>query len=140
MQVRLWTKFDLIYYFPILLDFSTSSGSVRFKKQFYSNVSGSGPVEVLYHGYWGTICHNGWDLKAARVVCRQLGYQDAVSNLSYSQAHSVSMCLENVNCTGEELSILNCTHSVRYDHSCRRCSVGVKCGNITEQKSEKEGT
>ena len=136
MQVRFSNGFDLIYYLPILLDFST----VRLKKQFRSSTSGRGRVEVLYHGHWGTICHNGWDSKAARVVCRQLGYPDAVSNFAYSQAHSVSMCFENVNCTGEELSILNCTHSVRYNHSCGRCNVGVECREKRGQKSGKEGT
>ena len=34
---------------------------------------GSGRVEVMINSEWGTVCHNGWSVLSANVVCRQLG-------------------------------------------------------------------
>ena len=41
--------------------------------------SSEGRVEICLGNQYGTICDDGWDADDARVVCRQLGYNDGQS-------------------------------------------------------------
>ena len=91
---------------------------------------GTGRVEVFYNGTWGTICDAGWDIKDARVVCRQLGYKDAARALYRNQVSSGSgqIWLQNVECTGSERNITSCFHRGWGDTYCSHYrDVGVEC-------------
>ena len=85
-----------------------------------SSSNGIGRVEVFYNGTWGTICDDGWDINNARVVCRQLGYQDRVRALPGGQveAGTGQIWLDDVACAGNEKSLAFCFHRGWGSHNC----------------------
>ena len=81
---------------------------------------------------WGTICNDNFGLQEATVVCRQLGYEQVIrfpsANLdnSFGQG-SGRIWLNEVDCTGTEDSILQCSYLP--DNFCGHDEdVGVVCG------------
>ena len=95
-----------------------------------SSASGAGRVEVFYHGYWGTICDQRWDLRDARVVCHQLGYPDTVRTLQRNEVPSGSgqIWLSHISCTGREKNITSCPHQSWGVHYCsHNQDAGVEC-------------
>ncbi|XP_028407369.1 deleted in malignant brain tumors 1 protein-like [Dendronephthya gigantea] len=105
---------------------------VRLRLQGPLSANGAGRVEVLYHGYWGTICDDGWDMGDARVVCRQLGYRDVVRTLQRNEFPSGSgqIWLSRVNCSGDQRDITNCSYGGWGNHRCSHHEdAGVECTN-----------
>ena len=90
----------------------------------------AGRLEVFYKGAWGTVCDDDWDLNDAHVVCRSMGFGDAseaTTEASFGQG-SVDIALDNVRCTGSELSIFECSHNGYRIHDCSHADdAGVRC-------------
>ena len=89
-------------------------------------------MEVYHNGKWGTVCGRGWDLNDAQVVCKELGFGNAVGaarNAFYGRGRG-SIWLSNLQCVGTEWSIGNCSQSRRF--SCSHYEdAGVKCASGT---------
>jgi len=87
-------------------------------------------VEVYHNGEWGTVCDDYWDLNDAQVLCRELGLGQAIAarrNAFYGQG-SGRIWLDNLNCVGTELSIVNCSHRGWGIENCGHYEdAGVKC-------------
>ncbi|XP_030643570.1 neurotrypsin [Chanos chanos] len=94
-----------------------------------------GRVEVFHAGHWGTICDDQWDDSDAEVVCRQLGLGGTAKAWveAYFGQGSGRVLLDEVRCTGNELSIDQCPKNAWGDHNCEhREDAGVSCTPITD--------
>ncbi|XP_063157062.1 deleted in malignant brain tumors 1 protein-like [Candoia aspera] len=80
----------------------------------------AGRIEVFYQQQWGTVCDDGWGLQDVAVVCRQL--KCGIPLESLTGAHfgrgSGPIFLDDVNCTGRERSIKECTGRSIGEHDC----------------------
>ncbi|XP_059586265.1 lysyl oxidase homolog 4 isoform X2 [Alligator mississippiensis] len=91
---------------------------------------GEGRVEVLLHGQWGTVCGQSWDLQAASVVCRQLGYGTAREALASAQmGQSLGpMHLAEVRCSGYERVLGECSFQEAAQSGCgHEADAAVRC-------------
>lgn len=97
-----------------------------------SNLPGVGVVQVRRNGVWGGVCDNDWDLLDARVVCRMLCF-DPTKALSGGVAFDTTtisepMTIDNVECTGNEASITDCSQSAWTENICQRSEMAkVTC-------------
>ncbi|KAI4892994.1 hypothetical protein NFI96_028963, partial [Prochilodus magdalenae] len=90
----------------------------------------SGRLEVYHNAEWGSVCNDLWDIMDARVVCRQLGCGLALSadGNSDSGAGKRTVWLNRVRCTGKEIHLWDCPHSLKNHTDClHRQHAGVTC-------------
>lgn len=89
-----------------------------------------GRVEVFYNGEWGTVCDDDFSIHAAHVICRELGYVEAVSWLPSSKygKGEGKIWMDNVHCNGKEATLAACTSNGWGVTDCKHTEdVGVVC-------------
>ncbi|XP_078660616.1 neurotrypsin-like isoform X2 [Branchiostoma floridae x Branchiostoma belcheri] len=94
-----------------------------------------GRVEVFHDGEWGAVCDDLWDIKDANVVCRELGFPDgaveATTRGRFGQS-SGKIVLDDMLCTGTEMSLRDCKHNGWGRHDCVEAeAAGVVCRSLT---------
>ena len=89
---------------------------------------------VYYNGDWRTVCNDEWDLNAAQVVCRQLGFGPAVTaevDTLYKEGSGEILVDKLVtSCIGTELTIEDCSNSGFGILDCEDASVKCTNGNF----------
>ena len=89
-----------------------------------------GTVQILYNGTWGSVCDDFWGFSNAQVVCRMLGYTNAIQ--AYGNAYfgqlTGPILLDNMQCTGQESELGDCQHLPWGQHNCVHGEdAGVSC-------------
>ena len=93
-----------------------------------------GRIEVFdsLSNNWGTVCDDFWNRNNAKVVCRELGFNDPIGSDYYTRrfgAGAGDIGLSNVDCDGVENSLLDCRSRKWNNNSCEHTEdVGVVCG------------
>ena len=96
-----------------------------------------GRVEVCVNNRWGTVCDDQWDTADAEVVCRQLEYNLTSDVVAYTNAYfgrgAVHIWLDDVECTGSETHLVNCTNRGIGTHDCGHdADAGVQCLSLND--------
>ncbi|KAH3826413.1 hypothetical protein DPMN_128318, partial [Dreissena polymorpha] len=112
---------------PDVLAKTNNSGNVRLAD---GNVNW-GRVEVFHDGQWGTVCDFDMENNFLDVLCSQLGMNKGqfLYNFNFKKG-SEKIWLYNVECSGAELSIENCTHrgwGKTKGYCTHKRDVGVMC-------------
>ncbi|XP_061168027.1 uncharacterized protein LOC133176972 [Saccostrea echinata] len=109
-------------------------------------VNGNGPnsgrVEIVRNGLKGTICDDGWSDKSAAVVCRMLGFLGGQAKFDATfGAGSGVIWLDDVECHGNESSLLECSSRPWGEHNCGHTEdAGVICEGATDVTTRKSTT
>lgn len=94
--------------------------------------NGFGRVETYYAGVWGTVHNSGFDIKAATVACRLLGFSGDPNIIKFAAGPFGSgtgpIWLTGLSCYGNESSLWDCEHSrILKDRWSHDYDAGVSC-------------
>ncbi|XP_076088214.1 scavenger receptor cysteine-rich domain-containing protein DMBT1-like [Mytilus galloprovincialis] len=117
--------FDVGLYCYLSCPLEEDEGRLRLISGLTAN---TGRLEINYKGEWGTICSNQFDDVDAAVACRQLGYcSGQMIRHHYVEDGQGIIWFDNVNCSGSENKLTNCTYSIDILHCSHWFDVGLYC-------------
>uniref|UniRef100_A0A8D0HD32 SRCR domain-containing protein n=1 Tax=Sphenodon punctatus TaxID=8508 RepID=A0A8D0HD32_SPHPU len=94
----------------------------------------SGRLEVAHGETWARVCDAHFDLRAARVICKQLdcGTVVSISEGAHFGEANRPVKYENHQCAGNETVLFHCPRSSQVDGTCtRKNGVSIVCSENT---------
>ena len=96
------------------------------------NTEYEGRIEIRKNGgSWGIVCDDGFDINDANVFCQMLGYTNGAENAyqsSYFGHGNLDFHLDDMECTGYEVSFLECPATPWDSHNCGSTeAAGLRC-------------
>ncbi|XP_022100964.1 antigen WC1.1-like [Acanthaster planci] len=90
----------------------------------------SGRVEIYHNGAWGAVCDEDWDFLSATMVCRQLGFPEALEAKqgSFFGESELPIVMSRVSCKGNEKRLADCPFVCNIPRQCNNSrEAGVIC-------------
>ncbi|XP_052276945.1 deleted in malignant brain tumors 1 protein-like isoform X3 [Dreissena polymorpha] len=109
-----------------------ANGEYALKLKSYNR----GTISLRHFDIWGYICADGFDDAEATVICREMGFQGGFSyfEMKYDSSKTLGIpWLTNVNCTGQEGSLVRCGN-IRWG-SVEQCKSGLEPAVFCYQNS-----
>ncbi|XP_013383073.1 scavenger receptor cysteine-rich type 1 protein M160-like [Lingula anatina] len=97
----------------------------------YGHVN-KGVVGLWHYGKWGSLCDDYMGLNDAHVLCRSLGFKQAIRTIKDGSLGTLSasypIWMDNLACTGNEQVLVQCDKPRWGDHNCGHYEdVAIEC-------------
>ncbi|XP_055045538.2 CD5 antigen-like [Misgurnus anguillicaudatus] len=86
-----------------------------------------GRVQVLYNNHWGGVCHTGWGLEEAAVLCKARGCGDTGEPQSFVGPFLGPIWMDNLACKGNEVLLRDCLFT---GYGVSSCADGLYAGVV----------
>ena len=81
-----------------------------------------GYLQAFHQGQWGPVCDSGFNYVAARVACKQLGFDTGRVNFFFSTIgapfRNIPVMVDKLKCRGGESQLQYCSRNVFLDSNC----------------------
>ena len=66
--------------------------------------------QVRHNETWGSVCADGWSRESASILCKQLGFFDALTAITLSPSEGDLIWLNGITCSGSETELDECIY------------------------------
>ena len=96
-----------------------------------TRVENEGRVEIRKNGgSWGIVCDDDFDINEGHVFCKMLGHTNGAETV-YTNSHfghgNLAFHMDDLECTGQELTFLDCPYSGWGTDNPTNEATGVRC-------------